>query len=654
MSGIISEWKKSFLEIVDKHAPLRKARVRGRSSPSITSELKKQMHERDILKIKAIKSNDPVVWAKFKRQRNIVNKAVKQAKQSYYQTSFSDHKGDPRKTWQIINELTSRKSGKSSVKELRVNGNSVTNPTELAEEFNHHFTTIGTKLASEIPESASTSYHNYLTGTNKRFEFHPTTPNHVLSLLNTLDKSKAAGLDDISARLIRECADLICSPLCVIFNQSLRLGIFPDDWKNARVTPLFKQGEQNDLNNYRPISVISVVAKVFERIAYDQLYTYLAANDFIYKYQSGFRTIHSTVTALLEATDSWAYSVDRGKINAVVFLDLKKAFDTVNHEILLSKLRNYGICDKEHSWFESYLDNRMQRCSVNGTLSRSCSLSCGVPQGTILGPLLFLLYTNDLPSCLSNCQSRMYADDTHLTYAGFSADNIQTCLNDDLVNVSNWLIANKLTLNMTKTEFMLIGSRQRLCTLTVPPRPSINGSPIEHVTTAKSLGVLIDDNLTWRSHIDKLTKKIASGIGAIKRIRRLVPYGTLHSIYQALVQPHFNYCNIVWGNCGVTLQDKLQKLQNTAARVLTYSNYDADVNNLFELLGWKSLVSQRQIERATMVFKSLQGLAPEYLCSKFVHRDSSYCLRDSVNKVNVPQPRTNYYKNSFTYSGAVL
>ena len=140
----------------------------------------------------------------------------------------------------------------------------------------------------------------------------------------------------------------------------------------------------------------------------------------------------------------------------------------------------------------------------------------------------------------------MYADDTHLTYAGFSADNIQSCLNDDLVNVSNWLIANKLTLN--------VGSRQRLYTLTVPPRPSVNGVPIQQVASAKSLGVLIDDNkLTWRSHVDTLTKKIASGIGAIKRIRHLVPYRTLHSIYQALVQPHFNYCNIVWGNCGVTL-----------------------------------------------------------------------------------------------------
>ena len=165
---------------------------------------------------------------------------------------------------------------------------------------------------------------------------------------------------------------------------------------------------------------------------------------------------------------------------------------------------------------------------------------------------------------------------------------------------------------MTKTEFMLIGSRQRLSALRVPPRASINGAPIEQDTTAKSLAVLIDDNLTWRSHIDNLIKRIASGIGAIKLIRHLVPYGTLHSIYKALAQPDFNYCNIVWGNCGVTLKDNPQKLQNRAARVLTYSNYEADVNNLFELLGWKTLASQRQIERTRMVFKPL-NISARYL-----------------------------------------
>ena len=216
------------------------------------------------------------------------------------------------------------------------------------------------------------------------------------------------------------------------------------------------------------------MAKVFGRIVYDQLYAYLEEHNIICKYQSGFRAIHLTVTALLEATDTWAYNIDRGKISAVVFLDLKKAFDTVDHESLLSKLSNYGIYGNAHQWFKSHLENRTQMCTINGSLSQSCLLNCGVPQGTILGPLLFLLYINDLPNCLSNCEPRMYADDTHLTYASDNVDNIQLHLNQYLENVHNWLRANKLTLNMTKTEFMLIGSRQRLSTLTESPIFAIN------------------------------------------------------------------------------------------------------------------------------------------------------------------------------------
>jgi len=206
---------------------------------------------------------------------------------------------------------------------------------------------------------------------------------------------------------------------------------------------------------------------------------------------------------------------------------------------------------------------------------------------------------------------------------------------------------------MTKTEFMLIGSRQRLSNLTDSPTTTIDNVQINQVATAKSLGVTIDNKLDWSSHIDKLTKKIASGIGAIKRIRHFVSQATLHLIYQAIIQPHFDYCNVC-GNCGITLQNKVQKLQNRAARVLTYSNYDTDAGYLFELLGWRNLSCQQQIQGATMVFKSLHGLAPEYLCSKFERRQNHYNLRDSENKLKVPLPRTNYYKNSFSYSGAVL
>ena len=192
------------------------------------------------------------------------------------------------------------------------------------------------------------------------------------------------------------------------------------------------------MNNYRPISVISIIAKVFERIVYDQLYSFLANEEIITNQQSGFRSLHSTVTALLEATDSWALDIDRGNLNAVVFLDLKKAFDTVHHDVLLSKLSLYGMQESAYDWFKSYLNSRTQKCVVNGSLSKVCSLGCGVPQGTILGPLLFLIYIDDLPNCLSFCQPRMYADDTHITYASADLHSMQSSLNRDLSKFSSF------------------------------------------------------------------------------------------------------------------------------------------------------------------------------------------------------------------------
>ena len=251
------------------------------------------------------------------------------------------------------------------------------------------------------------------------------------------------------------------------------------------------------MDNCRPVSVLSIIGKVFERIIYNQLFAYLSDHNILSKHQSGFHALHSTVTAILEATDSQAYNIDIGNVNAVVFLDLKKAFDTVDHHILLSKLHLYGLTGVSHKLFSSYLDNRTQKCVVNGSLSECCTLKCGIPQGIILGPLLFLLYINDLPNCLSHSVPRMYADDTHLTYSNDNIHSVQSSLNEDLLNINRWLIANKLTLNMTKAEFMLIGSRQKLNNLPSLPSLNINKVPIKHSHCSKSLGVLIDENLTW-------------------------------------------------------------------------------------------------------------------------------------------------------------
>lgn len=650
-------WKTMFNGVVDRHAPLRKKRVRGSKSPWITADLKERMRQRDVFKIRAIQSRNPHDWATFKSARNSVNSEIKYAKELYYQKAFSENQGNPKKTWGIINEITSRKREHANIKEIKLNGSSITNTEEISEVLNGHFATIGPKLAAEVPLVEGGSSHlAYLTPQSEiTFSLKETMVPEVFSLLSKLCKSKATGLDKISAKMLRLCPDLIAESLCAIFNRSINTGIFPDEWKCSKVIPLHKKGDRSDLDNYRPISIIPVVAKVFERIIYNQVYKFLIDTKVLSNCQSGFRSLHSTVTALLEATNTWALNIDRGCVNAVVFLDLKKAFDTVDHGILLSKLNAYGIGGVEGGWFESYLNNRKQKCSVNGKLSSQRSLLCGIPQGTILGPLLFLIYINDLPNCLTHSQARMYADDTHLTFASNRIDDIESHLNEDLANVNKWLLCNKLTLNQSKTEFMLIGSRQRLNTFQAAPILALNNETIKQVPHTKSLGVHIDENLTWNEHIKQLVKKIASGIGSLKRVRNCIPASTLNTIYNSLVQSHFDYCSEVWGSCGKIQATKLQKLQNRAARILTHSNYDTNAEPLIEDLGWKKLDSQRNLQKAVMVYKSLNGLAPDYMQSIFEYRDNlPYQLRDSEHKLVIPKPRTNYGKNSIGYNGAVL
>ena len=540
------EWKRMFLSCADRHAPLRTKRVRASKSPWINSDVKRLMHKRVILKKRAIRSKDPSDWTEFRKQRNLVNARIKRAKQAYYLNAFHEAEGDIRNTWRVINELTSRKTVNSSINEIKVNENSITGAPELADTFNTHFSTIGVDLANEIPERNDLSHNDYITNTKHTFELRQTNSSEVFSLLAKLSKSKATGLDRIPARLISECSDLIAVSLCTIFNRSILSGIFPDEWKSSKVIPLFKQGERSDRNNYRPISVTPIVAKVFERIIYNQLYGYLTMNNLISSHQSGFRSLHSTVTALLHATDQWAYNIDKGHVNAVVFLDLKKAFDTVDHTILLSKLEACGVKGSEHAWFKSYLNLRTQKCFVNGSLSDSKSLAFGIPQGTILGPLLFIIYINDLPNCLEFSVPQMYADDTNLTFAANDPYTIESKLNQDLAKVSDWLIANKLTLNISKTEFMVIGSYQRLSRFDRSPALIIDNMPIKQVAVAKSLGVYVDEHLSWNAHISHISKKIASGINALKRCRPFVPFETLIYAFNSIVQPHFDYCDVVW------------------------------------------------------------------------------------------------------------
>ena len=647
-------WKEMFLGCVDKHAPLKSKRIRKKRSPWITRELLSKIRKRDFLKKKAISSNNPAIWDQFRCARNQANNAIKLAKKLYVSDNLEANKGNLRKTWNVINELTSRNSGKSTnILEIKVDDKIASNPLDIAETINDHFTNVAQVLAQDIPV-VDVNPESYLKPTDHSFSLQIPSVDIVSNVLSKIDEKKATGLDMIPSKLLKMAANIVAPSLTSIFSKSILTGIYPNDWKTAKVTPLFKKGIKSDPNNYRPISVIPIISKVFERIVYNQLFHYLDDNKLLLGCQSGFRSLHSTLTALLEATNAWSVNIDNGLLNGVVFIDLTKAFDTIDHEIILRKMSYLGVDQAAIKWFSSYLSGRTQRCNVSGKLSSARTLSCGVPQGSILGPLLFLIYINDLPNSLRGAVPRMFADDTNLTLSAKTLTELKLALTPELNNLSCWLKANKLSLNVAKTELMIIGSRQRLSAQCDDVEIRIDDQIIKRVDHTKSLGLTIDAQLSWGKHVEEICKKVSSAIGALKRVRPFISKETAIQIYNALIMPHFDYCSPVWDCLSGYLSDKLQKLQNRAARVITKSPFDASSNHLLSTLSWERLSLRRKKQKALMMYKTMNDLAPEYLQSLFSQRHSAYNLRNSEGRLTLSKPSTNYLKRSFSYSGAML
>jgi retron-type reverse transcriptase len=450
---------------------------------------------------------------------------------------------------------------------------------------------------------------------------------HICDIPN----NKSSGIDGFSVKLLKLAAPYVCHSIAYICNLSLRTSVYPTDWKLAKVTPIFKAGDKLDVGNYRPISVLPLISKIIERAVHNQLYSYLTSMNILLDNQSGFRSNHSTETTLNDVQDFILKNMDNGQATGAIFLDLKKAFDCVNHALLIEKLSNYGIKGITLEWFKSYLGNRAQAVNINATLSDFKNIDIGIPQGSILGPLLFIIFVNSLSNSV-DCKCTMYADDTTLLCTANDSSTLQSKLQCNLSKIADWFKKNNLTLNIKKTKFMVFGTRRVLENFK-DVSLYYNNDSIERVDVFKYLGVTFDPIMDWSDHINGMSSCISKRCGVIRRVKPYIPKDTLIMLANAIVMPNFDYCNTVWSNCSAELSNSLQILHNRLARIILSADIRTPIDDMMSTLHWNKLNDRWFNYMATLTFKCLKGMAPGYLSSQFtfMHDTHSKGTRSQTN-----------------------
>ena len=424
---------------VNRHAPYKKLtpkEVKLNGKPWISNELIKMINIKNKLFYrKKRQPNNENVKRLYNIFRNRVNRELNKSKKDYYSKYFEDNKKNSKKIWEGIRSIINLSNSKNnSISQLKVDEKSIDDPKEIASALNNFFVNIGPNTEKTIPHNPVIQPDKYLKNKNQvEFLITHISNEEVLDIINQLE-SKSTGPQSIPVNLLKIIPDLIILPLCKIINNSFSSGIFPDALKISKVVPIHKGGPADELNNYRPISLLSVFDKILEKLMHKRLYNFLESQNVLFDNQFGFRKNNSTSYALIQITERIKETIDKKKYGCGIFIDLRKAFDTVNHDILLNKLDHYGIRGTALHWFHSYLSDRKQFVFHNGESSKLQSINCGVPQGSVLGPLLFLLYINDLPNVSNILQFYLFADDTNIYYEADSLDNLELIINRELKN----------------------------------------------------------------------------------------------------------------------------------------------------------------------------------------------------------------------------
>lgn len=479
----------------------------------------------------------------------------------------------------------------------------------------------------------------------------PTDEYEVLETIKKCKNKTSQDIDDIDMTTVKYVAKAIARPFTYICNLSFQYGQFPSKMKIARVLPLYKSGDKHCFSNYRPVSLLPQFSKILEKLFNSRLQKFVEKNNLLSDCQYGFRQGRSTSLALIDLIEEIIKCIERKKYVFGLFIDLQKAFDTIDHNILMNKMEKYGIRGFSQNWLRSYLEDRQQFVHINQHKSSLKNILCGVPQGSILGPTLFLLYINDISKISKKMKFILFADDTNILCSGEDLQKLIFDITQEMQTLMNWFNVNKLSLNLKKTKLMCFGFRK----INTPVHIMINNTNIERIKQHGFLGVIIDEKLSWKPHINCLRSKVAKCVGVMKRCSLVLNQKSLFILYNSFIMAYLNYCLEVWGNCYKTNLLPLIVLQKRAIRIAHKVKYNDHTSPLFFKSFNLRLDDMVNYKIAQIMYKASKEILPDNIQGLFHDRDAhhSYNLR-GTNQFYQTYVRTTLKSRSTSGRGITL
>ena len=634
-----------FQTLYDKYFPIKYKTLTTKSllKPWVTNALVNKIKIKDNLCIFAKKGK--VEKKVYKDFRNILNKQLKNAKALYHYKKFHDNNGNIKKTWEIININIKKRTNNRNI-ELFENQIKIHN-SHVPNKFINFFSTTAEKSVLEMPDS-NIDPKSYLTKRQiNTFFCSPIQNKEIEDAILSL-KDNGCGLYNFSSSLLIDVKTDISPTLANIFNLCTDQGYFPEELKIGCITPIYKKDDKTNVSNYRPVCSLSPFSKIFERVIYLRMLTFIEKYELFSRTQFGFRQNLSTESALQKLIDYVHNGLTRKHNVGAVFMDLSKAFDIMNHDLLEVKLEHYGFRGTFLKFLMSFIRNRKYFVNVNGMNSDTKTLNIGVGQGSTLGPMFFLLFVNDMKECSLLIEFIQFADDTTILFSCKDFLELQSILESEIINVTQWLVANKLLLNVSKTQLMMFSFKKNNPKLSI----RVNNSVIEEIPETNFLGVQLDNKLAWKTHIAYICNKVSKSLAILRLVKSIFPKKILKMIYMSLFYTYLSYCNLIWGSAAQTVIEPLFLLQKKAVRVITHSKYLEHTGPLFDKLKLLTVYQVYEYNCLLFVYKCIK-------CNYFSEFKQRILINFDVHNHNTRKKtlrvstiaRLDICKRSFLYFG---